>query len=59
MDQPGEMEPVIIRMVLPDPLGGLEGVHDIRQVRVGVRLVYKVVQLDEGVLDSGLEVVEL
>ena len=53
------MEPVVIRVVGADPLSGLEGVHNVRQFGVRVRLVDQLVQLDQGILDRALERVKL
>ena len=44
MDEPGEVEPVLVRMLQPDPLGGLEGVHDVGEVGVRVGVVDEVVE---------------
>ena len=59
MDEAGEMEPVLVRMLLPDPLGGLEGVHDVGEVGVRVGLVNEVVEHAQRLHDRALHVVEL
>ena len=40
MDQPDQLEPLFVRVLLTDPLRGLERVHYVRQVKVRVALVH-------------------
>ncbi len=59
MNESGELEPFVIRILSPNPLGRLEGVHRVWQVDVRIGLVDHVVQLVQGLEDRGLEVVKL
>ena len=54
-----QLEPLLVGVVTADPLRGLEGVHDVGQLGVGVALVHQVVQHLERLHDGRLEVVEL
>ena len=44
VNEADQVEPVLIRVQLPDPLSGLERVHDVREIRVRVALVNHQVQ---------------
>ena len=44
VDEAHQVVPVLVRVLLPDPLGSLESVHDVGQVQVGVTLVHQVIQ---------------
>ena len=59
MNESRELEPLRIRVILPDPLGRLEGVHDVGHVDVGVGLVHQLVQHVQGLHDGPLVVVEV
>lgn len=57
--QPREVEPVVVRVVLPDAFGRLEGVHDVGDVHVRIALVHQLVETFQGLAHRRLEVVEL
>lgn len=53
------MKPIHVRVSFSDPLGSLEGVDDVGQVHVGVRLVQERRQALESFHYAGFELVEL
>ena len=59
MDEPNQLEPLLVRVLSSDPLRGLEGVHDVRKISVGVALIHQLIEHLEGLHHGGLEVVEL
>mmetsp|Transcript_7539 Transcript_7539/g.19429 ORF Transcript_7539/g.19429 Transcript_7539/m.19429 type:complete len:335 (+) Transcript_7539:455-1459(+) len=44
VNQPRQVEPVLVRMLLPDALGGLEGVHNVGKICVGIALIHHLVE---------------
>lgn len=59
VDEPRELQPVLVGVGGADALGGLEGVHDVGHRDVGVALVHQRVQLLQRLQDGRLELVEL
>ena len=59
MDESSQLEPLLVRVLGPDPLSSLESVDRVWEVDVGIGLVDQVVQLVQGLENGGLKVVEL
>ena len=59
MNEPTELEPFLVRMLLPDPLSSLESMNNVGQLCVRVTLVHKIIQHDESLHDGAMEMVEL
>ena len=58
VQEPHQLEPLLVRVVLPYPLGGLERVHGVGQVHVGVALVHEGVEHLQGLHRAAPEMVE-
>ncbi len=59
VDQPGQMEPGLVRVLFTDFLGSLERMDAVGHVQIWIRLVHNVVEQIQGLHDGGFEVVKL
>lgn len=58
MDQSDQVQPIQFRILFPRPLSRLEGMDDIRQISVRIRLVHQVIEFLQGLPNRCTELAE-